>query len=269
MLAGGRPRGTPVSGIDIERGKNGIVGVWLRNPGRLNALSDAMVAGLCEALGSLAAADDCRLVVLRGRGGVFCAGRDLADLRALQGKGPEAVARMYGLMQRMNEAVRDCPHPTLAVVERYALGIGTMLASWCDIVLAEDGAQFGYPEVRHGITPYGAVPTMRETLGRKALFDLLFTGRRIDAAEAVRMGIATRAVPAATLDAEVAQVIDDILSGSAAAIRRSKAFVRESETLSYGQAVAQATERHIAGIGASELEAGLAAFLGRRDAGTT
>jgi methylglutaconyl-CoA hydratase len=110
---------------------------------------------------------------------------------------------------------------------------------------------------------------MRETLGRKALFDLLFTGRRIGAAEAVRIGIATRAVPAAGLEAEVGQVIGDILAGSAAAICNSKAFVRESEALGYRQAVQKATERHIAGIRAPELKAGLAAFLGRRDAGGT
>ena len=96
-----------MSGIDIERGGDGIVRVWLRNPGRLNALSDAMVGALCDAFGALATDDGCRLVMLRGRDGVFCAGRDLADLAALQGKGPDAVARMYGLMQRMNEAIHD------------------------------------------------------------------------------------------------------------------------------------------------------------------
>jgi enoyl-CoA hydratase/carnithine racemase len=258
-----------MSSIEVERRADDVVVVWLSNPGRLNALSDALVVGLCEAFDALAGDDQCRIVVLRGRDGVFCAGRDLADLGALQGKGPDAVARMYGYLQRMNEAVYDCPHPTIALVERYALGIGTMLASWCDIVVAEADAQFGYPEVRHGITPYGAVPTMLNTLGGKALADLLYTGRRIAAAEAVGMGIATRAVAAAALEAELAQVLDDLLKGSAAAIRLSKAFVRECETLGHRQGIARATERHIAGIGAPDLQAGVSAFLGRRRPGST
>jgi enoyl-CoA hydratase/carnithine racemase len=254
-----------MGGIEVERGSDGVVGVWLGNPGRLNALSDAMVTGLCEAFAGLAGDMDCRAIVVRGRSGVFCAGRDLADLAALRSQGADAVARMYGWMQRMNEAVVDCPHPTIAVVERYALGIGTMIASWCDIVLAGADAQFGYPEVRHGITPYGAVPTMLQTLGRRAMLDLLFTGRRISAEEAVRFGIATRAVPAEALEGELRRVLDDLGAGSALAIRRSKAFVRECEDLAYRQQLEAATRRHIAGIGAPELASGLGRFLARRD----
>ena len=255
-----------MSGIDVERSESGVVTVWLDNPGRLNALSDGMILGLCEAMPRLADDANCRVIVLRGRGGVFCAGRDLADLKALQAAGPESAARMYHAMREMNEAIYFSPHPVVSVIEKYALGIATMLASWSDIALADEGAQFGYPEVHHGITPYGAVPTMLNTMSQKAMLDLLLTGRRIGAAEAVRLGIITRAVAADRLDAERDQVCRDLFRGSAAAIRRSKRFVRECEALSYRQGLAAATDKHILGIGLPEMREGVAAFLDKRKA---
>ena len=141
-----------------------------------------------------------------------------------------------------------------------------MLVSWSDIALADDGAQLGYPEVQHGITPYGAVPTMRNTMNQKAMLDLLLTGRKIGAAEAVRLGILTRAVPADQLEGALETVLADIFRGSAAAIRRSKQFVRDCETLTYNQGMAAATDKAILGIGMSEMRQGIAAFLDKKPA---
>ena len=141
-----------------------------------------------------------------------------------------------------------------------------MLVSWSDIALAEDGAVFGYPEVHHGITPYGAVPTMLNTMNQKAMLDLLLTGRRIGAAEAVRLGIVTRAVPLDRLPQELDDVMRHIFRGSAAAIRRSKQFARECETLTYQQGIATATERSVAGIGTPEMRKGIDAFLDKQKA---
>jgi enoyl-CoA hydratase/carnithine racemase len=253
-----------MNGIDVERDARGVVTVWLNNPRRRNALSNAMVIALGEELPRLAGDESVRAVVLRGRGGVFCSGRDLADLQALQAAPPDAVEAMYGHLQRMNEAIYHSPHPVIGVIEKYALGIGAMLATWTDIALAEDGALFGYPEVHHGITPYGAVPTLLNTLGQKAMMDLLLTGRRLRADEAARLGVITRAVPAERLEAEIEAVLTDLFRGSAAAIRKSKQFVRQCETLGYAQAIALATEKHIAGIRMPEMRAGVAAFVEQR-----
>src|SRR5262249_25078073 len=152
----------------------------------------------------------------------------------------------------------------ISVIERYALGIATMLASWSDIALAEESALFGYPEVQHGITPYGAIPTMLNTMNQKAMLDLLITGRRVSAAEAQRMGIVSRVVPAGQLARELDGVLDDIFRGSAAAIRKSKQFVRECEALTYRQGIAIAADKHIAGIGMPEMREGVAAFVDRK-----
>jgi enoyl-CoA hydratase/carnithine racemase len=170
---------------------------------------------------------------------------------------------MYDYMQRMNEAIYDAPQPVVSVVEKYALGIATMIVSWSDIALAEENALLGYPEVQHGITPYGAVPTMLSTMSRKAMMDLLLTGRRIDAREAMRLGIVTRAVRRDQLTDACEDVLESLLRGSAAAIRKSKRFVRQCENLSYRQGIEAATEQAIAGIATPELGEGLAAFLDR------
>lgn len=255
-----------MSGIEVERSDPGVATLWLSNPGHLNALSNAMVIGLCEEMPRLAADDSCRAIVLRGRGGVFCAGRELGDVKALQAADIDAVRTMYGYMQKMNEVIYHSPHPVIGVIEKYAFGIATMLASWTDIALAEEGAMLGYPEVHHGITPYGAVPTMLNTMNQKAMMDLLLTGRRINADEAMRLGIITRVVPAAQLTAELNSVLEHIFRGSAAAIRKSKQFARQCETLTYQEGIAAATEKHVLGIGMPETRQGIAAFLDKRKA---
>ena len=253
-----------MSEIHVERSEGGIATVWLNNPRHLNALTDAMIIGLCQEFTSLAGDDACRAIVLRGRGGVFCAGRELRDVKALQSADVAAVERMYRYMEEMNAVIYYAPQPVIAVVEKYAFGIASMLVSWSDIALAEEAAMLGYPEVHHGITPYGAVPTMINTMSQKALLDLLLTGRKIDAPEAVRLGLLTRCVPRERLQAELDSVLADLSRGSAAAIRRSKAFVRECETLTYRQGMALATEKAIGGIGMSEMRDGIAAFVDKQ-----
>ena len=252
--------------IQVERSDQGVVTVWLDNPGHLNALSNAMIIGLCEEFPRLAADPTCRVIVMRGRGGVFCAGRELRDLRALQDADLDAVKRMYEYLEKMNEVIYYSPHPVISVIEKYAFGIATMLVTWSDVAVAEEGAMLGYPEVQHGITPYGAVPTMLNTMSQKAMMDLLLTGRRIRADEAVRLGIITRAVAADQLTRELDRVLQDLFRGSAGAIRRSKQFVRECETLTYRQGMAAATDRSVLGVSLPEMRQGVAAFLAKRGA---
>ena len=116
-----------MSEIQIERSEQGVATVWLSNPKHLNALSNSMIIGLCEELPRLADDMTCRAIVMRGRGGVFCAGRELSDVKALQGADLDAVEKMYGYMQKMNEVIYYSPHPVISVVEKYAFGIATML----------------------------------------------------------------------------------------------------------------------------------------------
>lgn len=253
-----------MSALEAEIGDDGVATVWFNNPGHLNALSNEMVIGLCREFPRLGADGACTAIVLRGRGAVFCAGRELSDLKKLQSADPTAVAEMYGYMQKMNEVIYFCPKPVIGIIERYALGIGVMLATWTDIALTEEGTVFGYPEVHHGITPYGAVPTMLNTMNQKGMLDLLMTGRRIDAYEAQRLGIVSRVVAKGALEQELARTLEDLGRGSAAAVMKSKQFVRECETLTYRQGIEAATEKAIVGLGMPETKAGVSRFFDRK-----
>ena len=177
---------------------------------------------------------------------------------------------MYGYMQKMNEVIYYSPHPVISVVEKYAFGIATMLVSWSDIALAEEGAQLGYPEVQHGITPYGAVPTMLNTMNQKAMLDLLLTGRRIGAAEALRLG--HRQPRGSRRSARGRARQRARATSSVAAPPRSagrSSSCRECETLTYRQGIAAATDKHILGVGSPEMRKGIAAFLDKRKADWT
>ncbi|RDJ27817.1 enoyl-CoA hydratase/isomerase family protein [Bosea caraganae] len=253
-----------MSGIEVERSASGIVTLWLSNPGRLNALSNQMVAGLVAEMTALAGDASCRAVVLRGRQGAFCAGRDLNDLAALQTAPPEEVERMYDLIEGMNRAIYFCPKPVVSVVERVALGIGTMIAGWADIVIAEETAKLGFPEVRHGIAPYGAVPSLLKLMRPRDAADLLLSGRTFDAHEAMRLGLVSRAVPAARLEQELEETLTAILAGKPGALEETKRFLRHCEELGYEDGIALATKNAKAKTGNAELKDGLGAYAGRR-----
>lgn len=119
----------------------------------------------------------------------------------------------YEKLKALNEAVWFCPRPTVAVIEKYAFGAGATLSSWCDITIAEDTALFAYPEVHHGFPPSPALMALFLAVGRKKAMELVLTGRRIDAVEADRIGVITRAVPQAALDEELAKLTAGLLRG--------------------------------------------------------
>ncbi|TCR62483.1 enoyl-CoA hydratase/isomerase family protein [Bosea sp. BK604] len=252
-----------MSGIDVERSAAGIVTLWLNNPGRLNALSNRMVAGLVAEMTALAADASCRAVVLRGRQGAFCAGRDLNDLAALQSAPPEEIERMYDLMEGMNRAIYFCPKPVVSVVERFALGIGTMIVGWTDIAIAEETAKLGFPEVRHGIVPYGAAPSLLKLMRSRDVADLLLSGRTFLAPEAMRLGLVNRVVPAGRLEEELGETLTGILAGKPGALEETKRFIRHSEELGYEDGIALATKNAKAKTGNAELKDGLGAYTER------
>jgi len=250
-----------VSGIEVTRGKQGAATVWLVNPGRLNALSNVMVRSLKTAMDELAGDASCRLVVLRGKDGVFCAGRDLKDLGALQDAPPDEVSAMYDALEAMHWSVQNFPKPLIAAVERYALGIATMILAWTDISIAEENVKFGFPEVRKGVTPYGAIPTLRRVMPLRAMMDLILSGRMIDAREAYDYGLVSRVVTPGALEASVATAVDELLAGKPGALERIKRFALDSETLDQRSAVALATRLAKVGTGDPEAKSGIGGFL--------
>ena len=250
-------------GIDLDG--RGVGTVWIDNPDHRNAMNNGLIDALIRAFERLADDEACRVVVLRGRGGLFCAGRELRDLRELNQSPLDRIEAAYERLRRVNEVIYFCPKPTLCVIERYAFGLGATLVSWCDMAIAEAGAQLSYPEVHHGITPAPAVMALLRGVGRKATMDLLLTGRRVAMDEAMALGLVNRSVPSERLEAVLEETLTALLRGSPEALSRTKAFIWHSEDAGHRAGMASAVGSISIGLGSAQTRDGIGAFLEKRE----
>ncbi len=181
---------------------DGVATLVLNRPERRNALSWALVRTLRSTVAELKGRGDVRVVVLTGAGDrAFCAGADLTGMEA--GAGHLALHDSRGELAELFQELWALGKPTIAKVRGYALAGGLGLALACDLVVAADDAVFGTPEIDVGLWPFMiTVPLVRSMPPKRAL-ELMMTGRRVDAAEAERIGFVTRVVPAVELDGAV------------------------------------------------------------------
>jgi enoyl-CoA hydratase/carnithine racemase len=169
--------------------------IVLDRPGAMNALSTAMARRLAEVCAEVAADPSVRAVVLAASGGrAFSVGADLKERNRMS---DADFARQRPVFRRAFGGVRALPQPTVAAVHGYALGGGCELALSCDLIVADETAVFGLPETTVGLVPGGGGTQLAlRRLGPARAKDLVLTGRRVDAAEAYRIGLADRLVPA-------------------------------------------------------------------------
>ena len=250
--------------IGIERDGRGVTTLWIDNPAHRNALNNEMIASLTAAFRAVAEDLDCRVVVLRGAGGIFCAGREINDIQALQESNMDVLNAAYARLLDLNLAAYYCPKPVLSVLERYALGAGIMIAGWSDIALAEEGCLIGYPEVKIGLPPTQTTIQLIRGVHRKAAVELLLTARNIRAPEAAHLGLITRAVPAAALQTEVDSVIDALLAGSPEAITRTKQMIWKTEDADYRSAIATGVDVISVAAATASAREGISAFVEKR-----
>jgi enoyl-CoA hydratase/carnithine racemase len=250
--------------VSVERDPRGIVTCWIDNLKRRNALTDGMLATLADTLEQARTQPDVRAIFLRGREGGFCAGRDLQELDAGEGESPQALARRIAPAQRLAEAVRGCAVPTVAVVEGKAVGLGVALATWCDLALASESATFMIPEARVGITPSFTLVSLVQAIGRRAALDLCLSGRSVDAAEALRLGLVQRLAGPSALDACVAELAQSFVKAGPQALRAAKALVGRTEGLPFDAALPHATASAIESMRNEEAAEGMAAFRDKR-----
>jgi enoyl-CoA hydratase len=182
------------------------VRLMLNRPAKLNALSAELVTALDAAI--VAAEDDpgVRVIVLEGAGRAFSAGYDLTEEAEGGIGGPVAWRAALAADVAATLRVLDCSKPVIAQVHGYALAGGLELAMACDLVVAAEGSRFGEPEIRYGSAPVTLL--MPYLIGQKKTRELLLTGDLIDAAEAERIGLINRVVPAERLAAEVDALAD-------------------------------------------------------------
>jgi enoyl-CoA hydratase/carnithine racemase len=197
---------------------DGVATMAINRPERRNALSWDVIAQMRARLAEAKVDAAVRVVVVTGSGDkAFCAGADLGNM-ADGASFLELHAGRGGLAELFQE-MWSLGKPTIARVHGYALAGGFGLALACDMVVAADNAVFGTPEIDVGLWPYMiTVPLTRSMPPKKAL-ELMLTGRRVDAAEADRIGFVTRVVPTAELDAAVAELAATLAEKSPAIVK--------------------------------------------------
>lgn len=239
-----------------------LVTLTLNRPDKMNALNLATWRELAARLGEIARDDTLRCVVLRGAGGNFAAGADLAEFAAE--RAGTAAAENYGeLMLAALWALRDLPQPTIAAIEGNCLGAGLELAAMCDLRLAATGAKFGVPIQRVGVTmPYPELAALVALLGRSTMLEILLEGRIFDTAWAELRGLVTRTHPLEDFDAALADTAARIMAGSPLSHRNHKKFTlrcQDARPLS-----AEELRESYAAVESADYREGIAAFLAKR-----
>ncbi len=252
--------------VEIER-EGAVARVWFNRPEAHNALSAELGDALVAALAGLRVDAACRVVVLGGRGPSFCAGADLAAMKASANSSYDdnlAEARRLGVMFA---ALADFPKPVVGRIHGGVYGGGVGFCCACDIVVASDDAKFGLTEVRLGILPGLISPYVIRRLGDRAARELMLTGERFDAARALLAGIVNHVVPAAELDAKVNERVAELLKGGPLAQARVKQLFERWNELGWADYRASLPET-LAGVRSSdEAKDGLAAFFEKRKPG--
>jgi enoyl-CoA hydratase/carnithine racemase len=182
-----------VTVVDFELAES-VARIYLNRPHRLNAVVPELTDELVTAL-DRAAQHEARVVVLAGRGRAFCSGHDLKEQLP-----PETVLKTrirVDQIQEVTRAIRRFPGPVIAAVHGYALGAGAEFALGCDLVVAAEDAQFGFPEVSVGLSVTGGISRLLPLLvGPVRAKELLLLGERFGAARALELGLVNRVVPA-------------------------------------------------------------------------
>jgi isohexenylglutaconyl-CoA hydratase len=224
--------------IKLER-DGALARLTLSRPERRNALTHAMMLELEDAFANVRDDGDCRVLLLRGAGGHFCAGGDLdamADMPPRPPDGPtngagDPLVPAYRQFGDALLALNTLPQATVAIVEGSAVGGGLGMACCSDVVILHDSARLGMPEPKFGFIPSQVLPFVVRRIGEGAARDLAVTGRVIDAREAHRLGIGRHlCATTADLNRTLKAVTDDILKLEPQALAAVKRLVLDCAT---------------------------------------
>ena len=261
-----------MTGADGERspsvlltvdGERHVATLTLNRPQGLNAISRQLAAELLATCNVLNEREDVRAVIVTGAGErAFSAGADLKERRMLA---PDERAAHTTAIEAAAEALAALPMPTIAAVRGFALAGGAELAIACDLRVAAEDATFGFPEVKIGIFPgAGGALRLPRMVGSGAARDLLFTGRRITADDAFRLGLVDRLVPAEAVIEVATELADSIAANAPLAVRAVKRALEESPGTRPDEARRAVNALRAALDGTADYEEGLAAFAARR-----
>lgn len=249
-----------------------VARITLNRPRSRNALSADVTAGLLAALDRADRDGAVRVAVLTGAGDrAFCAGGDLSSLGALgsarrpaDGEAAAPGEAPAGGPERLFTALREFGKPLIARLAGHALGGGLGLAVSCDLAIAADDVKLGTPEINAGLWPMMIMAVLGRNIAPKQAFKLYYTGEPVPAAEAVRIGLLTEAVPRERLDRRVDELAGLIAAKSPAALRMGRTAFHEIDGMPFGEQIGYLFGKLAELAATGDAQEGIAAFLEKR-----
>ena len=246
--------------------RDGAIGrIILARPEKKNALDRQMADELFAALAQFEMDAACRVIHLGAEGDDFCAGADLQALNAMVDAGADVHRADAESLGRVLLAIRALMKPVVCTVRGRALAGGAGLATACDLVLAHQDAEFGYPEVRVGFVPAMVMTMLRRSVGEKHAADLVLTGRIISAEEAERIGLVSRVVPAASFDDDVNATLEQIATAPPTALALTKWLFYKLDALSFEDGIAAGVVTNVESRATDDFKSGVRLFNQRKD----
>jgi enoyl-CoA hydratase len=243
----------------------GIATITFNRPKALNALNQALLAELSQALDAIAADESVRVLILTGAGEkAFVAGADIGELAtfsALQAKNFSKSG--HAIIAKLQEL----PIAVIAAVNGFALGGGSEIALACDFIYAADTAKFGLPEITLGLIPgFGGTQRLPRLIGANRAKELIFTGKMISAAEAAQIGLANKVVPAAALMEEALKTARDIAAKGRVSLRAVKQAINQGLNVDLVSGCNIEVDAFALALASPDAKEGTAAFLEKRKA---
>lgn len=250
--------------IDVERAGH-VATITLNRPDVLNAFNTEHLLMMRDLIEQLSADRNVRAVILTGAGErAFAAGADIAEMKS---KSPSAAHEFAALGQSICSAIEAAPQPYIAAVNGYALGGGCEIALACDIRIASENAALGQPEVTLGIPPgWGGTQRLTRLVGPGVARELIYTGRRVKADEAVRIGLVNAVYPLSELMNSARQMAEQIAANAPIAVRHAKDAISRAMDVELDTGLSYEAHVFALSFDTSDQKEGMGAFLERRKA---
>lgn len=241
--------------------QSGVLTLTLDRPDKRNALNASLIGGLNSELDRAELDAGVRVVAIRGAGKDFCAGADLDELLLSANLSPEQNERNALQLGRVFTRIRALPKPVVAVVHGRALAGGAGLATGCDLVLAAESAQVGYPEIQRGFVPAMVMTMLVRLTGERRAFDLVATGRLLSAREALEAGLVSRVLPDEGFEAAVQSILQQLAGSSASAMALLKRLFYELDGMDFTGGIELGAKVNALARAHPDFKTAVAAFL--------
>jgi enoyl-CoA hydratase len=249
--------------LKVAESPAGVVTLTIASPATLNALNTTLLREM-EAFVDAIDVAHTRVLVITGEGKAFVAGADISEMAHLS----EAEGLAFGQRgSRVFKKIEDLPFPVIAAINGFALGGGCELAMACDIRIASIKARFGQPEVKLGIIPgFNGTYRLAKLIGQGMAKELIYTGKMIDADEALRIGLVNSVVLPEELAGAVDATVALILQNAPLAVSFAKTCINENYDLDIDESIALENQYFAKCFATDDQKEGMDAFLNKRKA---